>query len=121
MKQRCQNPNSPDYKWYGKLGVMVCSRWQSFANFKADMGERPPGTSLDRNPNSTGDYEPGNCRWATAAQQQQSKRNSKLSEVAAGQIRWLCSDGGLSQRTVAQAFEVHPSMVSRIVSNQYWR
>ncbi len=68
MKQRCLNPNWREYPRYGGRGIRVCDRWLAFEGFLADMGERPPGTSIDRiDPN--GHYEPGNCRWATKAVQ----------------------------------------------------
>lgn len=53
---------------------MVCDRWQVFANFLADMGERPDGTTLDRYPDPAGNYEPGNCRWATPYAQRHNRR-----------------------------------------------
>lgn len=66
LAQRCYNPNSRAYRWYGAKGVIVCDRWRhSFHNFVTDMGERPgPEYSLDRI-NSKGNYEPENCRWVT--------------------------------------------------------
>ena len=76
MRQRCQNPNHPDYKDYGGRGIKVCKRWKDFVNFLKDMDERPEGKTLDRVDNS-GDYEPSNCRWATPKQQAQNKRDHK--------------------------------------------
>jgi predicted GIY-YIG superfamily endonuclease len=77
MKQRCINPNNNSYSRYGALGVKVCDRWlESFENFYADMGDRPYGMTLDRYPDKHGNYEPGNCRWATPAQQQRNLRSN---------------------------------------------
>ena len=73
MLQRCYNPKNPCYKNYGGRGIIVCDRWKEFVNFLADMGERPAGMSLDRI-NNDGNYEPGNCRWATRKQQSQNRR-----------------------------------------------
>lgn len=70
MRQRCTNPKHHKYPRYGARGIQVCPQWQAnFANFIADMGRRPsPQHSLDRIDND-GNYEPGNCRWATATEQ----------------------------------------------------
>jgi hypothetical protein len=73
MRHRCRNPNGKDFKYYGGRGIRVCERWSDFTNFLADMGERPPGQSLDRIDND-GNYEPGNVRWATRKQQRANRR-----------------------------------------------
>jgi hypothetical protein len=75
MMQRCFNSKLRDYKSYGAKGITVCERWQIFLNFFADMGERPAGTTLDRYPNPAGNYEPGNCRWATPLEQTLNRKN----------------------------------------------
>jgi len=76
MRQRCFNPNTKCYCYYGGRGITVCERWLKFENFYADMGDPPPGLSLDRiNVNSN--YELSNCRWATISEQRSNQRPRK--------------------------------------------
>jgi hypothetical protein len=81
MKGRCFNPNSPDRHNYRDRGITMCERWRnSFDAFLEDMGPRPDGkTSIDRI-NNDGDYEPGNCRWATQVEQMNNMRTNRWLE-----------------------------------------
>lgn len=77
MMARCSNPNHRAYKNYGALGITICDRWHTFSNFLEDMGEKPPRMSIDRI-DCKGNYEPGNCRWATSQEQARNKSNNAM-------------------------------------------
>lgn len=76
MIERCTKSWHHKYPTYGGAGVSVCKRWFKFENFLADVGERPPGTTLDRYPTKNGNYVPGNVRWATIFQQNNNKKTN---------------------------------------------
>jgi hypothetical protein len=86
MLQRCQNPKHSAFADYGGRGIKVCERWQKVENFIADMGEPPPGMTLDRREND-GDYCPENCRWATRSEQ---RRNTRSNRILTFEGRSLC-------------------------------
>lgn len=78
MRKRCENRNASRFRYYGARGITVCERWRAYENFLADMGLRPSEChSLDRIDNS-GNYEPGNCRWATVIEQRNNTRSNRL-------------------------------------------
>lgn len=77
MRQRCHNPNNAAYPRYGGRGITICSRWENFETFLADMGERPNGKGIERRDNAKG-YSPGNCYWATAKEQANNTRSNRL-------------------------------------------
>jgi hypothetical protein len=77
MLARCTNPKHPAYESYAGRGIKICEAWMTFEWFLADMGERPAGKTLDRYPDNDGNYEPGNCRWATMLEQNRNRRPPK--------------------------------------------
>jgi hypothetical protein len=94
LRQRCENPKNPTYKYYGARGVKICDRWREFKNFLEDMGERPgPGWCLSRH-GDQGDYEPGNCAWKTRSQNSRESRMKALGRVTP-QEAWGYSKMGL--------------------------
>jgi hypothetical protein len=102
MLDRCTRPTDRYYWIYGGAGITVCTRWLSFQNFLEDMGERPPGKTLDRWPDNNGNYEPGNCRWATPKEQSRNKRTN-IQVTANGQTKCVaewCDELGIPRGRV---------------------
>lgn len=103
MIERCYNKKAKRYERYGGRGIAVCAHWQeSFENFLADMGERPEGTTIDRHPNQDGNYEPGNCRWATAKEQANNRSSNIILSVDGmpSRISGVSDKLGLSYETM---------------------
>lgn len=109
MKYRCSNPKNRDWKHYGGRGIKFCDRWKRFENFLEDMGDRPPGKSLERI-NVNGDYEPSNCRWAGVREQQQNKRNTVRLTI------------GSQTKTISEWSEIYgvdPSMIAHRIRKKW--
>jgi hypothetical protein len=119
MRQRCANPRNKDYSSYGGRGITVCGRWGVFENFLADMGEKPAGLSIDRIDND-GNYEPGNCRWASIEQQSQNRRSTRLTPGIVNEIRGR-HEHGETVRSIAARFVVHDETVRQAVNRRTWR
>lgn len=104
MMQRCHTTSATKFKHYGAKGITVCERWHDFAAFLADMGECPDGTmTLDRIDNTQG-YAPGNCRWATMAEQNRNRSHCvELTHQGRTMIlRDWAAEIGINSNTLAQ-------------------
>ena len=80
MMKRCYDPNATRFKDWGGRGISVCERWHTYENFLSDMGQCPDGMSINRK-NNDGNYEPGNCDWATSIEQNNNRRDNRILEV----------------------------------------
>lgn len=107
MLNRCTNQKHRDWHTYGGKGITVCEQWKVFANFYADMGPRPsPKHSIDRI-DPSGNYEPGNCRWATAKEQARHfSRNRMLTHegVTRPLVEWA-EITGLKRKTISDRLD----------------
>lgn len=87
MRGRANGHDAKSVRDYTSRGIRVCDRWLKFENFLADMGRRPHGRTLDRI-NNDGNYEPGNCRWATYIQQNHNRGRKRCNTSGAAGVSW---------------------------------
>jgi hypothetical protein len=128
MRSRCFKPYAVNFARYGGRGITVCERWSSsFQAFLDDMGECPPGLTLDRFPNNKGNYEPGNCRWATYLEQAANRDTARgarhgKSKLTADQVELIkakVSSGGCC-RAIAREYRVHYNTIYAIKYGIHW-
>lgn len=114
IKQRCYNPKSDKYRYYGGRGITMCDRWRdSFENFLEDMGKKPtPHHSIDRIDNQ-GSYSKSNCRWATRVEQQNNTSRNVTYEYK-GQMMTL------PQIIVASGTTLNPKTITARVYDGGW-
>ena len=118
MISRCYWPKATGYHRYGGRGITVCERWRGddgFANFLADMGERPPGRSIDRFPDPDGNYELSNCRWGTRREQSSTMSTVKMTDADALAVHERRARGETAA-AIADDFGVTPVQVNRILT-----
>lgn len=133
IRERCYNEKCPEYRSYGAVGIKMCDRWNygengmmGFECFLLDMGRKPSNRfSIDRYPNGAGNYEPGNCRWATAKQQARNINTNVYVEIE-GQKKLLIdlSDQyGLPaeavRKRIRRGWDVKRAVETPLMANKY--
>lgn len=116
MIQRCHNPKNPTYERYGSKGVTVCDRWRAdFLNFLADMGDCPTDSHTIDRIDPFGNYEPGNCRWATDDVQRLNQRRTRRFEFKGEMlaIPELASRTGIADKTLYYRLVIRKWTVER--------
>lgn len=116
MINRCTNESWPQYKDWGGRGITIDPRWLDFPAFLADMGERPPGMTLERK-DSNGNYCRENCIWVTQHQQMMNTRVFKLVPDVVAEIKRLRATG-MTMAAIGAETGLHPNTVSRALSGK---
>ena len=124
MRQRCDNPNRPDYLNYGGRGITYQHSWKEFKNFLADMGEKPNSLSLDRIDNF-GDYTKENCRWATRKEQNRNTRCTALTEAVVCIIKAAQKATSLSNHALSIELSIKlnlkRSTIAGVLNGRTWK
>ncbi len=118
MKQRCTDPKHDSYPNYGAKGVIIWEPWFTFINFYNDTKDTWfEGSTIDRFPDTKGNYVPNNVRWATEEQQQRNKTNTRFTEQDIIEIR----KSDLTQTELAKKYNVGSGTISQIINNKRWK
>lgn len=122
IKERCESPTCKGFQAYGGRGIKLCERWDKFENFLADMGPRPSHNhSIDRKDND-GNYEPGNCRWATDTEQSRN-RSCTVNLSISGRVQCVsawATELNMSRATLDWRLK-HGFPIEKILTNQKFR
>lgn len=121
MRGRCNCKSRPDYKYYGGRGIKVCSRWNDYYTFAADVGPHPgKGWTLDRI-NNNSNYRPDNVRWATRRTQSQNRNYCVLNPQLVVKIRTFQAQKKIGYRKIAAKFGLAESTVYFALFGNTWR
>lgn len=122
MKNRCLNPKSKDYPYYGGRGIRIAARWMRFEEFLADMGRRPSSKHTLERRNNNQHYERNNCYWGTRQDQARNRRKDfhTCNLGLARKIRKMYASGKYYQYEIAARFGLTQAHVSQITRNVCW-
>nr|BDD45414.1 hypothetical protein 26 [bacterium] len=123
MIQRCTNPKSSNYKYYGALGTTFDPAWKDFNVFLAEMPPQPPGTELDKDIKGGKGckyYCKENCSWVTSEENSQKTRKTKLNPELVREARRRYQDGE-SVKTIANAMNINEHTIGHAIHRRTWK